>query len=99
MFVCVFVCVCVCVCVSFSVCVCVCVCLSVCVCVCVFTLDPDAKVFQASLLQQSFRHVSVLDVLEETVEFGAVEDLSNKRADFIVRIFRCFDTIDASKYV
>ncbi len=65
---------------------------------CVFTLDPNANVFHASLLQQSFRDVSVLDELEETVEFGAVEDLRNKRADLLL-IFSCFDTIAASKYV
>lgn len=51
------------------------------VCVYEFTLDPDADVFQASLLQQSFRHVSVLDELEETVELGAVDDLRNKKAN------------------
>ncbi len=54
--------------------------------VCVFTLDPNANVFHASLLQQSFRDVSVLDELEETVEFGAVEDLRNRENRFIVDI-------------
>lgn len=53
---------------------------------CVFTLNPDAYVFQASLFQQSFRDVSVLDELEETVQFGAVEDLRNKKVHFIVDI-------------
>lgn len=46
-----------------------------------FTFDANANVLQAPLLQHSFGHVPVLDVLEESVQLGTVKDLRNKRGD------------------
>lgn len=38
------------------------------------TFDPQSDLLQSSVLQHRLGHVSVLDVLEEAVQFGAVDD-------------------------
>lgn len=43
-------------------------------CCWVLTFNADTYVLQPSFLQQGFGHISVLNVLKEPVEFGAVYD-------------------------
>ena len=40
----------------------------------VLTFDPYPDILQAPLLQQGFGHVTVLNVLEESVQFCAVHN-------------------------
>lgn len=52
------------------------------------TFYPQSDLLQSSVLQHGLGHVSVLDVLEEAVQFGAVDDCRTTQGQSMQRTDR-----------